>query len=80
LHGFCAASSSYPENTPPNVAVFLTDGMSRFTLPDGKTVDAPIRAGTTQWDPGGQHLPENVGDKPFELIVVELKTKAEAAK
>jgi len=64
---------------PPNVAVFLNDGMAKFTLPDGKTVDAPVKAGTTQWDPGGKHLPENVGDKPFELIVVELKTKAAAA-
>lgn len=65
---------------PANVAVFLTDGHAQFTLHDGKTVDAPIKAGTTQWDPGGQHLPENVGDKPFELVVVELKTKAAKAK
>ena len=65
---------------PANVAVFLTDGQARFTLPDGKTEDAPVKAGTTQWDGGGKHLPENVGDKPFELIVVELKGKAAAAK
>ena len=65
---------------PPNVAVFLTDGQARFTLPDGKTQDAPVKAGTTQWDGGGSHLPENTGDKPFELIVVELKGKAAAAK
>ena len=65
---------------PPNVAIFLTDGQARFTLPDGSTQDAAMEAGTTQWDPGGKHLPENTGDKPFELIVVELKGKAEAAK
>jgi quercetin dioxygenase-like cupin family protein len=61
---------------PANFAVFLTDGNARFTLPDGKTVDAPVKAGTTQWDAGGKHLPENLGDAPFELIVVELKDKA----
>ena len=65
---------------PSNVAVFLTDGQVRFTLPDGKTQDAPVKAGTIQWDGGGRHLPENVGDEPFELIVVELKGKSSAAK
>ena len=60
---------------PANVAVFLTDGKATFTLPDGKTQDVPIKAGTTQWDGGGKHLPENTGDKPFELVVVELKGK-----
>ena len=65
---------------PANVAVFLTDGQARFTLPDGKTQDAPIKAGATQWDGGGEHLPENIGDKPFELVLVELKGKTAAAK
>jgi quercetin dioxygenase-like cupin family protein len=65
---------------PANVAIFLTDGQARFTLPDGKTQDAPVKAGATEWDGGGKHLPENIGDKPFELILVELKGKAAAAK
>ena len=65
---------------PANVAIFLTDGQTRFTLPGGKTQDAPAKAGTTEWDGGGKHLPENLGDKPFELILVELKGKAGAAK
>jgi len=60
---------------PENVAIFLTDGHAQFTMPDGKVVDAPIKAGTTQWDAGGKHNPENLGDTPFELIVVELKHK-----
>jgi hypothetical protein len=61
---------------PPNFAVFLTDGHAQFTMPDGKKVDAPIKAGTTQWDHGGKHDPENLGDTPFEVIVVELKSQA----
>jgi len=65
---------------PANVAVFLTDGQTRFTLPDGKTQDAPAKAGATEWDGGGKHLPENVGDKPFELILVELKGKSGTTK
>jgi quercetin dioxygenase-like cupin family protein len=65
---------------PANVAVFLTDGQVRFTLPDGKTQDVPAKAGAVQWDGGGKHLPENTGDKPFELILVELKSKPATAK
>ena len=65
---------------PASVAVFLSDGQSRFTMPDGKTQDVPFKAGSVQWSDAGKHLPENVGDKPFELILVELKTKRAPAK
>jgi len=65
---------------PPNVAIFVTDGQARFTLHDGTTVTPPMKAGMAVWDPGGQHLPENTGDKPFEVILVELKTKAAKTK
>jgi quercetin dioxygenase-like cupin family protein len=65
---------------PANVAVFLTDGQTRFTMPDGKTQDAPVKAGSVQWSKAGEHLPENLGDQPFELILVELKTKAAPVK
>lgn len=61
---------------PAALAVFLTDGQTRFTLPDGKAQDAPAKAGTTLWMPAGKHLPENTGGKPFELILVEMKAKA----
>lgn len=60
---------------PENVAIFLADGHAQFTMPDGKIVDAPFKAGTTKWDAGGKHNPENLGDTPFEVIVVELKHK-----
>ncbi|MHB8477816.1 MAG: cupin domain-containing protein [Steroidobacteraceae bacterium] len=65
---------------PASIAVFLTDGQARFTTPDGKTQDIPVKAGSAQWAESGKHLPENVGDKPFELILIELKTKAAPAK
>jgi hypothetical protein len=71
-----AHEKSVMHEHPANFAVFLTDGHAQFTMPDGKVIDAPVKAGTTQWDAGGKHLPENVGDAPFELIVVELKDKA----
>jgi len=58
---------------PATLAVFLTDGDAQFTAPDGKVTPAPFKAGTTMWNAAGKHLPENLGDKPFEVIVVELK-------
>ena len=58
---------------PGSVAVYLTDSKARMTTPDGKSVDAPIKAGAASWAPAGSHLPQNVGDKSFEVVVVELK-------
>ena len=60
---------------PANVAVFLTDVQGQFTLQDGKTVPVTAKAGQVIWDQGGKHLPENKGDKSFQVIVVELKSK-----
>jgi len=60
---------------PDAVAVFLTDGKVKFTLPDGKSVDASGKAGMAQFSPAQVHLPENVGDAPMDGIVIELKGK-----
>ena len=59
---------------PASVAVFLTDGSVKFTTPDGKSRSATAKAGEVQWEPAGPHLPENVGAKAFDLILVELKS------
>jgi quercetin dioxygenase-like cupin family protein len=64
---------------PDSVAVFLTDGEVRFGLPDGKTEDTHAKAGTAQFTPAGKHLPENLGDKPFDVMLVELKGKPAAS-
>lgn len=61
---------------PGNVAVILTDQKGRFTLPDGSTEEAEAKTGDAVWGDGGQHLPENLGDNPLELILVEMKEAA----
>lgn len=58
---------------PAGVAVFLTDQRSKFTYLDGKTEEVTAEAGTIRWFDAFQHLPENMGDKSFELLLVELK-------
>lgn len=65
---------------PATVAVFQTEGKARFTLPDGKTLDVQVKAGEVIWHDEETHLPENTGDKPFEVILVEVKEKAAAPK
>ena len=59
---------------PVGVAVYLTDLKGQFTLPDGQTIEQEGKAGEAVWTEAGQHLPENVTDQPFELILVELKS------
>ena len=54
----------------------LTDGQVRFSYPDGKTEDVTVKAGQVLQFPAVAHLPENIGDKPFETIGVELKSRA----
>ncbi len=60
---------------PAGVAVFLTEQRGKFTLEDGKTVERDWKVGQAQWVPAEKHLPENVSDKPLELVLVELKSK-----
>ena len=60
---------------PEGMAIFLTNGEGRFTLPDGKTEDIEFKAGLVNWMPALTHQPENTGDKPFEVIQIEMKTK-----
>ncbi len=58
---------------PASVAVYMTDGHVKFTLPDGTSRDSDTKAHDATWADAGKHLPENTGDKPMEVIVIELK-------
>jgi len=58
---------------PALVGIMLTDGNFRFTYPDGKTEDITTKAGQVLYFPAFEHLPENLSDKPFEVIAMELK-------
>lgn len=75
-----AHEKSVMHDHPDGVAVFLTDHHVKFTHPDGKSEERHAKAGQSIWANGGKHLPENVSDRPWELILVELKAKRTAAK
>jgi quercetin dioxygenase-like cupin family protein len=61
---------------PDSVAVYLTDGHLRITLPDGRTGEPHVKAGQSMWHPAGAHLIENLGSTPFELVLTEIKAPA----
>ena len=58
---------------PVSVAICLTDAHVRFTSPDGTTEEMHAKAGQVMPTPAGEHLPENIGDRPFDIVLVELK-------
>jgi len=58
---------------PALVGVFLTDAHFRFTYPDGKSEDITGKAGQVVYFDAFEHDPENLSDRPFEVIAVELK-------
>ncbi len=65
---------------PANIVVFLTDAHVKFSYPDGKTEERHGKAGQVIWNAPVKHESENVGDKPSEVIQIELKAKPAAAK
>ena len=58
---------------PALVAIMLTEAKLRMTYPDGRTETIEGTPGQVMQMPAVEHLPENVGDKRFEAILVELK-------
>ena len=64
---------------PDSVAVPLGELNTKFAFPDGKSASRAGKAGHAIWEAAETHLPENQSDKPFELILVELKGKKPAA-
>ena len=68
-----AGEKSAMHSHPNTVAVFLTDAKGRFTFADGKTQDFNPKAGDVIWNDAKVHLPENTGDKAWDVILVELK-------
>ena len=63
---------------PDHVIIAVVDSKVRHTFPDGKTDDRDVKAGTAAWSPAVSHAGENLGGKPLEVLLVELKSPASA--
>lgn len=70
---YAPGEKSVMHGHPDGVAVFLGDAAAQFTYPDGKTEAVEMKAGQAMWFPAVEHLPENTGDKPIRLFLIELK-------
>lgn len=53
--------------------IYLTDQDFNVTTQDGKVTHSVHKAGDTQWSTPVVHREENLSDKPFEIIAVEMK-------
>jgi beta-alanine degradation protein BauB len=58
---------------PALVNVFLTDVNAQNTTDDGKVANVKGKAGDAVWRGPLTHVSKNVGDKPFEGILIEPK-------
>lgn len=58
---------------PDLVVISMGEADVRFTYPDGRSEDVHMTPGQAMFMPAVTHLPENRSDKPFEVLLVELK-------
>ena len=58
---------------PDSIAVYVTGGHIRITLAAGRVGEPRVPPGATMRHAAGSHAIENLGDAPFELVLVELK-------
>lgn len=61
------------EHTLNRVVTYITDQDFRVTSADGKADAVKHKAGDVSWGPPAKHKEENLSDKPFEVVVVEVK-------
>ena len=66
-------SAPMHEHVLNRVVTYLTDQDFRITTAEGKVDSAMHRAGDVSWGGPAKHEEENLSDKTFEAVVVELK-------
>jgi quercetin dioxygenase-like cupin family protein len=57
----------------PNASIIITAGSVRMTHADGTSEIVNMKVGDVAWADSQEHLPENLGDGPVEVVLVELK-------
>ena len=72
---YSLGEKSVMHSHPEGMVIFLSDANGKFTFPDGKTENRDFKKGFFGWVPETTHQAENIGDKPFELIQIEMKNK-----
>ena len=58
---------------PGGVVVVITAGHLKFTDENGKTREVYAKPGESRWFPAFKHKVENLSDKPFDGVYIEIK-------
>ena len=66
-------STPLHEHILNRVVTYISDQNFRITGEDGKSDMQQHHAGDIAWGEGAKHKEENLTDKPFEAVIVELK-------
>jgi len=71
--------SALHEHKNNRVIIYLDDGEMNYTSPNGKVEKIKFKKGDVRWYPAsGPHTSENPGDKPFQMMEIELKDKPQS--
>ncbi|HXE76110.1 MAG TPA: cytoplasmic protein [Candidatus Xenobia bacterium] len=70
---YAPKEKSVMHDHPDTLAIFLADSRVSFATPDGKSEVRTAKKGDVQWSAATKHNPENLSDKPLEVILVEFK-------
>ena len=75
IRGKAGAKDTIPmhEHGLNRVGVYLTDQNFKVTAADGKVTMVTHKAGNVGWSMPGKHKEENLSDKAFEILMVEIK-------
>jgi quercetin dioxygenase-like cupin family protein len=72
-----AAHSKVPMHShPDSVLMMITSNDQKITTPDGKVVEAHLKAGEVVFRNAVTHMEESISDQPLEVVLVELKKPA----
>lgn len=71
-----AGAKSTMHQHPDSVVIPLGEAKVRFTMPDGKSEEMDMAAGSAAYAPAGTHSPENIGTMRMDAILVEFKSAA----
>ncbi len=70
---YAAGDKSVMHQHPDAIVIPLVNSKVRFTLPDGKSEDSELAAGSAMYTPAGTHNPTNIGTTAVDAILVEFK-------
>jgi len=61
------------EHIANRVSVFLTDAYIKIADADGTATESRLTAGTAAWGGPTIHTEQNLNDRPFEVVLIEIK-------